>query len=60
MFCELGDKSPIPASLISFGAIMIAPYAGFVVQQIEGIGVTLRFKFILSEPIFDENQYEQL
>ena len=28
IFCELGDKSPIPANLISFGAITIAPYAG--------------------------------
>ena len=26
MFCELGDKSPIPANPISFGAITIAPY----------------------------------
>ncbi len=28
MFCELGDKPPIPANPISFGAIAIAPYAG--------------------------------
>jgi len=30
MFCELGDKSPIPANPILFGAITIAPYAADV------------------------------
>ena len=47
MFCELGDKSPIPANPISFGAITIAPLRADHPQRVtENVGMlelTLRF-----------------